>query len=151
MILFCNMFRWTCSKLMYISVFKFSMLTLLNAFATWCRIWFWSVSNLHSLLNSSSSLSRWYQIDASNAIFDLTTAEYTCFIFVKIALHMKTSRWLSISIFVTWLTFIYQRCVSHYSFMFSWISKTLSTNSQVLISQSHAANHHVDIIDIIDR
>ncbi len=25
------------------------------------------------------------------------------------------------------------------------------TNSQVLISQSHAANHHVDIVDIVDR
>ncbi len=25
-----------------------------------------------------------------------------------------------------------------------------STNSRVLISQSHAANHHVDIVDIVD-
>ncbi len=39
-ILFCSMFRWTCSKLMYVSVFKVSMLTLLNASATWCRVWF---------------------------------------------------------------------------------------------------------------
>ncbi len=36
-ILSCSMFRWTCSELMYISAFKVLMLTLLNAFATWCR------------------------------------------------------------------------------------------------------------------
>ncbi len=40
MILFCNMFRWTCSKFMYVSVFKVSMFTFLNAFATWFRAWF---------------------------------------------------------------------------------------------------------------
>ncbi len=83
-ILFCSMFRWTCSELMYVSVFKISMFTLLNASATWHNIWFWSVSNLHSLLNSSSFLSRWCQTDASNAISDLTTAEYTCLAFMKI-------------------------------------------------------------------
>ena len=55
-ILFYNMFKWTCSELVYVSVFKVSMLTLLNAFATWYRIWFWSVFNLHSLLNNSSFL-----------------------------------------------------------------------------------------------
>ncbi len=32
-ILFCNMFRWTCSELMYVSAFKVSMFTLLNASA----------------------------------------------------------------------------------------------------------------------
>ncbi len=57
-ILFCNMFKWTCSELMYVSVFKVLMLTLLNASATWHRIWFWSVFSLHSLLNSSFFLSR---------------------------------------------------------------------------------------------
>jgi len=91
-ILFCNMFKWTCNELMYISVFKVSMLTLLNASATWCRVWFWSVSSLHSLLNSSSFLSSWCQTDALNVISDLTTAEYTCLAFVKIASHVKTSR-----------------------------------------------------------
>jgi len=75
-ILFCNMFKWTCSKLMYVSVFRVSMLTFLNASATWYKVWFWSVFNLHSLLNSSSFLSRWCQTDASNAISDLITAEY---------------------------------------------------------------------------
>ncbi len=92
MILFCSMFKWTCSELMYVSVFKVSMLTLLNAFATWYKVWFWSVSSLHSLLNSSFFLSRWCQTDASNAISDLTTAKYTCFAFVKIASHVKTLR-----------------------------------------------------------
>ncbi len=37
-ILFCNMFKWTCSKLMYISAFKVLMLILLNIFATWCKV-----------------------------------------------------------------------------------------------------------------
>ncbi len=77
-ILFCSMFRWTCSELMYVSVFRVSMFTFLNASATWCKVWFWSVSSLHSLLNSSSFLLRWCQTDALNAISDLTTAEYTC-------------------------------------------------------------------------
>ncbi len=124
MILFCSMFRWTCNKLMYIFVSKVSMFTLLNASATWCKIWFWSVSSLHSLLNNSSFLSCWCQTDASNAISDLTIVKYTCFTFVKIASYVKTSRWLSISILMTWFIFIYQRCMSHCSFMFSCIFKT---------------------------
>ena len=57
MILFCNMFRWTCSELVYISAFRVSMLTFLNAFATWCKVWFCNVSSLHSLFNSSFSFS----------------------------------------------------------------------------------------------
>ncbi len=123
-ILFCNMFKWTCSKLMYVSVFRVSMFTLLNASATWCRVWFWSVSSLHSLLNSSSFLSRWCQTDASNAISDLTTAEYTCLAFMKIASHVKTLKQLSVSILVTWFIFICWRCTFHCSFMFSCIFKT---------------------------
>ncbi len=35
-ILFYNMFKWTCNELVYVSVSKVSMLTLLNASATWC-------------------------------------------------------------------------------------------------------------------
>ncbi len=89
-ILFCSMFKWTCSELIYVSVFKVSMLTLLNTSATWYKVWFWSVSNLHSLFNSSSFLLRWCQTDVSNAISDLTTAEYTCLAFVKIASYVKT-------------------------------------------------------------
>ncbi len=123
-ILFCSMFRWTCSELMYVSAFRVSMLTLLNAFATWCRIWFWNVFSLHSLLKSSSFLSRWCQTDASNAISDLITAKYTCLAFVKIASHVKISRWLSVSILVTWFIFICRRCALYCSFMFSCILKT---------------------------
>ncbi len=135
-ILFCNIFRWTCSELMYVSVFKVLMLTLLNTSATWCKVWFWNVSSLHSLLNSSSFLSRWCQIDALNAISDLTTAEYTCLTFVKITSHVKTSRWLSVSILVTWFIFIYQRCAFHCSFMFSCIFKTHTFDFNLIIEFS---------------
>ncbi len=135
-ILFCSMFRWTCSKLMYVSVFKVSMFTLLNASATWCRVWFWSVSSLYSLFNSSSFLSHWCQTDASNAIFDLTTAEYTCLAFVKIVFHVKTSRWLNVSILVTWFIFICWRCASHCSFMFSCIFKTCTSDFNLITELS---------------
>ncbi len=135
-ILFCSMFKWTCSKLMYVSVFKVSMFTLLNTSATWHRIWFWSVSSLHSLLNNSSFLSRWCQTDASNAISDLTTAEYTCLAFVKIASHVKTSRQLSVSILVTWFIFICRRCASHCSFMFNCIFKTHMSDFNLIIELS---------------
>ncbi len=135
-ILFCSMFRWTCSELMYVSVFKVSMFTLLNAFATWHRVWFWSVSSLHSLLDNSFFLSRWCQTDTSNVISDLTTAEYTCLAFVKIALHVKTSKWLSVSILVTWFIFIYQRCALHCSFMFSCIFRTRTSDFNLIIELS---------------
>ncbi len=131
-ILFCNMFKWTCSELMYVSVSRVSMFTLLNTSATWCRIWFWSVSNLHSLLNSSFFLSRWCQTDALNAISDLTTAEYTCFAFVKITSHVKTSRQLSVSILITWFIFIYWRCALHCSFMFSCIFRTRTSDFNLI-------------------
>ncbi len=136
MILFCSMFKWTCSELMYVSVFKVLMFTLLNTSATWRRVWFWSVSSLCSLLDSSSFLSRWCQTDASNAISDLTTAEYTCLAFVKIAFHVKTSRWLSVNILVTWFVFICQRCASHCSFMFSCIFKTRTSDFNLITELS---------------
>ncbi len=135
-ILFCSMFKWTCSKLMYVSVFKVSMFTLLNTSATWCKTWFWSVSSLCSLLNSSSFLSHWCQTDASNAISDLTTAKYTCLAFVKIASYVKTSRWLSVSILVTWFISIYWRCMSHCSFMFSCIFKTRTSDFDLITELS---------------
>ncbi len=135
-ILFCNMFRWTCSELIYVSVSKVSMFTLLNTSATWHRVWFWSVSNLHSLLNSSSFLSRWCQTYASNAISDLTTAEYTCLAFVKIASHVKTSRWLSVSILVTWFISICRRCASHCSFVFSCTFRTRTSDFNLIIELS---------------
>ncbi len=134
--LFCNMFKWTCSKLMYVSVFRVSMFTLLNASVTWRRVWFWSISSLHSLLDNSSFLSRWCQTDASNAISDLITAEYTCLAFVKITLHVKTSRWLSVSILVTWFISICWRCASHCSFMFSCIFKTCTSDFNLITELS---------------
>ncbi len=135
-ILFCSMFRWTCSELVYVSVSRVSMLTLLNASATWHKVWFWSVSSLHSLLNNSSFLLRWCQTDALNAISDLTTAEYTCLAFVKIASHVKTSRWLSVSILVTWFVSICRRCASHRSFVFSCISRTRMFDFNLIIEFS---------------
>jgi len=103
-ILSCSMFKWTCSKLVYISAFRVSMLTFLNISAMWCRVWFCNVSSLYSLSVSFFFFSCWYQTDASNAISDFITAEYIYFAFVKIASHVKTSSWLSASIHVTWFT-----------------------------------------------
>ncbi len=59
-ILSCNMFKWTCSELVYIFAFKVSMLTLLNIFAMWCKVWFYNVSSMHSLSDNSFSFSHWY-------------------------------------------------------------------------------------------
>ena len=123
-ILSCSMFKWTCSELVYISAFKVLMLTLLNIFATWYRVWFCSVSSLRSLSVSFFSFSRWCQTDASNAISDLTITEYICLAFVKIASHVKTSSWLSASIHVTWFTSIWRRCASYCNFMFSCTFRT---------------------------
>ncbi len=66
------------------------MLTLLNASATWCKVWFYRVSSLHFLFDSSFSLLHWCQTDASNAISDFITAEYICLAFVKIISYVKT-------------------------------------------------------------
>ncbi len=71
MILFCNMFRWICSELVYVSVSKVSMFTLLNTSATWRRIWFWSVSSLHFLLNSSFIENMLYTLHATYIEHDL--------------------------------------------------------------------------------
>ncbi len=113
-ILFCSMFKWTCNELVYIFAFRVSMLTLLNIFATWCRVWFYNVSSLYSLFDSFLSFSCWCQTDALNIISDLITAKYICFTFVKIASHVKTSNQLSASIHVTWFTSIWQRCIFHH-------------------------------------
>ncbi len=75
-ILSCSMFRWTCSELIYISAFRVLMLTFLNIFAIWCRVWFYSISSLYSLFDNSLFFSHWCQIDALNVISDLTIAEY---------------------------------------------------------------------------
>jgi len=135
-ILFCNMFKWTCSKLMYISAFKVLMLILLNIFATWCKVWFCSISSLHSLSNNSFSFSHWCQTDVLNAISDFITAKYICFAFVKIALYMKTLSQLSASIHVTWFTLIWRRCMSHCNFMFSCTFKTCTSDFNLITKLS---------------
>ncbi len=112
------------------------MFTFLNTSVMWHRVWFWSVSSLYSLLNSSSFLSCWCQINALNAISDLTITEYTCLAFVKIASHMKTLRQLSVSILVMWFIFIYQRCASHCSFMFSCTFRTCTFDFNLIIELS---------------
>jgi len=134
--LFCSMFRWTCNELMYISIFSILMLILLNAFITWYKVWFCRVFNLHFLSDSFFSLSCWCQIDASNAISDLIIVKYTYLAFVKIVSHVKTFKWLSASIFVTWLTSIYRRCTSHCNFMFSWTFKTYTSDFNLIIELS---------------
>ncbi len=134
--LFCSMFRWTCSELVYMLISSVSMLTLLNAFATWCRVWFCKVSSLHFLSDSSFFLLHWCQIDALNVISDLITAEYTCLAFVKIASHVKTSRRLSASILVTWLAFICWRCALHCSFVFSCIFRTHTSDFNLITELS---------------
>ncbi len=91
-----------------------------------------SISSLYSLLNSSSFLSCWCQTNASNAISDLTTAEYTCLAFVKITSHVKTSSWLSVNILMTWFVSICWRCTSHCSFMFSCISRTHTSDFDLI-------------------
>ncbi len=136
MILSCSMFRWTCSELVYISAFRVLMLTFLNISATWCRVWFCSVSSLHSLSDSFLSFSRWCQTDASNAISDLTTAEYICLAFVKIVFHVKTSSQLSASIYVTWFALIWRRCMSHCNFMFNYTFKTCTSDFNLIIELS---------------
>ena len=136
MILSCNMFKWTCSELVYISAFRISMLTLLNAFAMWYRVWFYSVSSLHSLSDNSFFFSRWCQTDASNAISDLITIKYICLAFMKIISHVKTSNWLSASIHVMWFTSIWWRCAFHCNFVFSCTFKTCTFNFNLIIELS---------------
>ncbi len=136
MILSCSMFKWTCSKLVYIFAFRVSMLTLLNIFATWCKIWFCNVSNLHSLSDSFFSFSHWYQTDALNAISDLITAEYICFAFMKIVSHVKTSSQLSVSIHMTWFTSIWWRCAFHHNFMFSCTFRTCMSDFNLITKLS---------------
>ncbi len=132
MILSCSMFKWTCSELMYISAFKVLMLILLNVFATWCRVWFYNFSSLHSLFDSSLSFSHWYQTDALNAISDLTTAEYIYLAFVKIISHVKILNQLSANIHMMWFTLIWRRCTSHCNFMFSCTLKTCTSDFNLI-------------------
>ncbi len=130
------MFKWTCSKLIYISAFKVLMLTFLNIFTTWHKVWFYNVSSLHSLSDSLFFFSRWCQTDASNAISNLITAKYIYFSFVKITSYVKISSQLSTSIHVTWFTSIWPRCTSYCNFMFSCTFKTCMFNFNLITELS---------------
>ncbi len=99
---FCSLFRWTCSKNVYISTFSVLMFTFLKTLITWHNAWFWRVSSLHFVLDNLSSLLRWCHIDASNFILDFIIAEYICLAFANVASQMKISSQLSISILMTW-------------------------------------------------
>ncbi len=81
---FCSLFKWTWSEDVYVSTFNILMFTFWKMFITWYSAWFWRASSHHSVLNNFSSLSRWCHIDASNIIFDLTTAEYICLVFANV-------------------------------------------------------------------
>ncbi len=121
---------------MYISAFRILMLTFLNISATWYKVWFCNVSSLHSLSDSFLSFSCWCQIDALNAISDLTTAEYICFAFVKIVFYVKTLSRLSASIHVTWFASIWWRCTFHCNFMFSCTFRTCTFDFNLIIEFS---------------
>ncbi len=125
---FCSLFRWTCSENVYVSTFSVSMFTFLKTLITWHNAWFWRVSNLHFILNNSSSLSHWYYINALNVILNLIIAEYIYLAFANVASQMKISSWLSISILMTWLASIWRRSEFHCSFMFSCTSRTCTFN-----------------------
>jgi len=99
---FCSLFKWTCSKNVYVSTFSVSMFTFLKTLITWCSTWFWRVSSLRFILDNFSSLSRWCHIDASNVIFNLIITEYICLAFANVTSQMKISSQLSISILMTW-------------------------------------------------
>ncbi len=133
---FCSLFRWTCSENVYVSTFSVSMFTFLKTLITWCSAWFWRVSSLRFVLDNLFSLSRWCHIDASNVIFDLIIAEYICLAFANVALQMKISSRLSISILMTWSASIWRRYESHCSFMFSCTSRTRTFNFNFIIEFS---------------
>ncbi len=130
------MFKWTCNELVNVFAFRVSMLTLLNIFATWHRIWFCNVSSLHSLSDSFFFFSRWCQTDTLNAISDFTTAEYIYLAFVKIVLHMKTLNQLSVSIHVMWFTSIWRKCTSYCNFMFSCTFRTCTSDFNLITELS---------------
>ena len=80
------------------------------------------VQNVNSKLDSTISL--------------LIITEYICLAFANVALQMKISSRLSISILMTWSASIWRRCESHSSFMFSWTSRTCTFNFNFIIEFS---------------
>ncbi len=133
---FCSLFRWTCSENVYVSTFSVSMFTFLKTSITWRSAWFWRVSSLRFVLDNSCSLSRWCYINASNVISDLIIAEYICLAFANVVFQMKISSQLSISILMMWSASIWQRCESHYSFIFSWTSRICTFDFDFIIEFS---------------
>jgi len=133
---FCSLFKWTCSENVYVSTFSISMFTFLKTLITWCNAWFWRVSSLHFILDNLSSLLRWCHINALNIIFNLIITEYIYLAFVNVALQMKISSQLSISILMTWSASIWQRCKSHCSFVFSCTSRTHTFDFNFIIKFS---------------
>ncbi len=112
------------------------MFTFLKMSITWRSAWFWRVSNLRFVFDNFSSLSRWCHINALNVILDLIIAKYTCLAFANVALQMKISSRLSISILMTWSASIWQRCKFHCSFMFSCTSRTCTSDFDFIIEFS---------------
>ncbi len=146
---FCSLFRWTCSENVYVSTFSVSMFTFLKTLITWHNAWFWRVSNLHFVFNNSSSLLRWCHIDASNVILDLIIAEYIYLAFANVALQIKISSRLSISILMTWSASIWRRCKSHYSFMFNCTSRTYTFDFNFIIEFSmHRLTVMLNLFDL---
>ncbi len=133
---FCSLFRWTCSKNVYVSTFSISMFTFLKMLITWCNAWFWRVFSLYFVLDNLSSLSRWCHIDASNVIFNFIIAEYICLAFANVVSQMKISSWLNISILMMWFASIWWRCKSHCSFVFSCTSRTHTSDFNFIIEFS---------------
>ena len=133
---FCSLFRWTCSKNVYVSTFSVSMFTFLKTSITWCNAWFWRVSSLHFIFDNFFSLSRWCYINALNVIFNFIIAEYICLAFMNVVSQIKISSRLSISILMTWSASIWRRCESHRSFVFSCTSKTCTSDFNFIIEFS---------------
>ncbi len=84
-------------------------------------------STVHLSYHADVKLTLWMQF-----LISQTITEYTCLAFVKIASHVKTLKWLSVSILMTWFIFICWRCISHCSFMFSCIFKTHTSDFDLI-------------------
>ncbi len=112
------------------------MFTFLKILITWHNVWFWRVSNLYFVLNNSFSLSRWCHINALNVILNLIITKYIYLAFVNVAFQMKILSQLNISILMMWSVFIWWRCKSHCSFMFSYTLRTCTFNFNFIIQFS---------------
>ena len=130
------MFKWTCSKNVYVSTFSILIFTFLKMLITWHNTWFWRVSNLHFIFDNFSSLLRWCHIDALNVILNFIIAKYIYLAFVNVVFQMKISSQLSISILMMWSASIWRKCEFHCSFMFSCTSRTCTSDFNFIIEFS---------------